>query len=485
MATDERVPRDSKRARRSRWAPAEETPEQVQLRDVRNRLEQITRVINTNSIPVDELCRSPSPEPRYDTRGKRVNTRPDRARDKLETERHKLCAQLKTLDPNFRPPSGMRALKVADKLYIPKEKEGTVNYIGLILGPRGTTQKALEREFTCRVAIRGKGSVKDGRARGPAAPDDDDKLHVVISAEGIDALERIEKCKAKIKHIITPRADDENDHKQKQLRELARINGTLRDQDMEPGAFSLRPGGAPGDPSSNTPAGTAATINPELDAEYLSLMAELNGDDDAPAGGSIGTGAASGLSAGSGGARISGPSGSKATPPWLAPGAFATRPAPLLPPKPVAQPMQYGGHAALRSVPPQQFQSRQPHQQHQQQMYAASPPAQASSPYATGQATPQWYQHGVPPQHAVPAQNAVVSPQQTQSYHQYQGQGQPHPYYANTGFAHVGHAAAGGTMLSEQPPPPPPPPPPPEDDVPPPPPPPEEELPPPPPPPEP
>jgi splicing factor 1 len=332
---------ERKRARRSRWAPVDEA--EVEVKDLRTRIDNITRAINTNTIPVNELCRSPSPEPRYDARGKRVNTRVDRARDKLEAERHKLCARLKVIDPDFKPPANMRPLKVVEKLYIPKEKEGTINFIGLILGPRGTTQKALEREFTCRVAIRGKGSVKDGRARGPATPDDDDKLHVVISAEGLDARERIERCKVKIKDIITPRADDENEHKQKQLRELARINGTLRDQDRDLTNLTARPNGdaiscthcgAFSHPSADCTSKSTGLdgnaepgANVELDADYQSFMAELNGED-APR---IQSNRSSSANQEQGT-----PSGiAQKPPPWLQPGAFATRAAAPPPPVPL------------------------------------------------------------------------------------------------------------------------------------------------------
>lgn len=280
----------SKRRRRRRWEPVEDRAQERQ--NLHTRLNTISRTIATNTIPVNDLCRSPSPPPRYDARGKRVNTRLDRARDKLETERFRLVARLREIDPSFRPPPGMRAPKVVEKLHIPKEKEGTVNYIGLILGPRGKTQKRLERDFQCRVAIRGKGSVKDGRARAPMGPEEDEQLHVLISAEGIDASERIAKCKRKIMDIITPRPDELNDHKQAQLRELAQLNGTLREQDRERFGVAGAAVGVEG-------------VSAALDGDYESLLAAVNGT--APPG-------AGGQGTGDGGVH-----------PWLKKDAFATR----------------------------------------------------------------------------------------------------------------------------------------------------------------
>jgi len=45
------------------------------------------------------------------------------------------------------------------KIFFPPD--GT-NYIGLIIGPKGTYQKKLEQETGCKILIRGKGSSKEG-----------------------------------------------------------------------------------------------------------------------------------------------------------------------------------------------------------------------------------------------------------------------------------------------------------------------------------
>lgn len=309
-----------KRRRHSRWQSVD--VRQVEHHNLLSRLQTITHAINTHALPVEELCRSPSPPPVYDNRGKRVNTRYDRALDKVELERFKLCARLKQLDPSFTPPRGMRPPKCVDKLYIPKEKEGNVNFIGLILGPRGNTQKRLEKDYDCKVAIRGKGSVKDGRARGPSQPEDNEPLHVVISAEGLDAKKRIDQCKKRIMDIITPRQDDENDHKQAQLRELALLNGTLREQDRDfrpsrqrqtpQGDVTCSNCGDPSHPTTDCP--KLASDGAELDAEYQSFMAELDGKPSDT------------RSKSSGGNETSSAQATRSPPPWLQPGAFATRP---------------------------------------------------------------------------------------------------------------------------------------------------------------
>lgn len=46
--------------------------------------------------------------------------------------------------------------KVKKKLYVPKHDN--FNYIGLIIGPKGSNQKRLEEESQCKILVRGKGS---------------------------------------------------------------------------------------------------------------------------------------------------------------------------------------------------------------------------------------------------------------------------------------------------------------------------------------
>ena len=49
--------------------------------------------------------RSPSPEPIYNTEGKRLNTREFRVRKKLEEERHVLIQEALSLNEDYKPPA--------------------------------------------------------------------------------------------------------------------------------------------------------------------------------------------------------------------------------------------------------------------------------------------------------------------------------------------------------------------------------------------
>lgn len=175
--------------------------------------------------------RSPSPEPIYDNSGKRVNTRDVRLRRRFEEEKAALVAQLQALNPGARNLGSGGAPLIRRRIYIPVKEHPTYNFIGLIIGPRGNTQKRLERETGCKVAIRGKGAVKEGRGRrdGKVMEEDLDDLHVVITGDNEAKVAAAEKI---IGDLLVLKDDNENEWKQQQLRELALINGTARDDNI-------------------------------------------------------------------------------------------------------------------------------------------------------------------------------------------------------------------------------------------------------------
>lgn len=70
---------------------------------VRARLEEIAHKISSGQLDlIPERDRSPSPPPTYDRSGKRINTREQRAREKLNIERQRLIEQASVLYPGFR-----------------------------------------------------------------------------------------------------------------------------------------------------------------------------------------------------------------------------------------------------------------------------------------------------------------------------------------------------------------------------------------------
>jgi len=57
-------------------------------------------------------------------------------------------------------------VKIVDRVSIPQEEHPEINFVGLLIGPRGNTLKGLEKDTGAKIIIRGKGSVKEGKVGG-------------------------------------------------------------------------------------------------------------------------------------------------------------------------------------------------------------------------------------------------------------------------------------------------------------------------------
>jgi len=79
--------------------------EQQEALLLRCRLEEISKKLNMRELEFDTSeDRSPSPEPIYDDKGKRINTREQRAKDKIQEELNKLVDVAFLFEPKFKPP---------------------------------------------------------------------------------------------------------------------------------------------------------------------------------------------------------------------------------------------------------------------------------------------------------------------------------------------------------------------------------------------
>ena len=148
--------------------------------------------------------RSPSPPPTYDAHGRRTNTREVRYRKKLEDERIRLVDRAMKNDPNFRPPveyhQQKRSQRPSEKVYIPVKEFPEINFFGLLVGPRGNSLKKMEKESGAKISIRGKGSVKEGKARPDQyAEDAEEDLHCLVLA---DTDEKVTFCVRLINKVI-------------------------------------------------------------------------------------------------------------------------------------------------------------------------------------------------------------------------------------------------------------------------------------------
>ncbi|KAI8060792.1 hypothetical protein BC940DRAFT_311349 [Gongronella butleri] len=308
LSAEERAER--RRKRKSRWGSTEDKvtalPTTLPKLDnekkteyiLKIRLEEINRRLRSGDVVPDERQRSPSPEPVYDSHGKRVNTREVRYRKKLEDERHKLVTQALKDIPGFVPPADYRRPdKLQEKVYIPDKEFPEINFMGLLIGPRGKTLKSLESETGVKISIRGRGSVKEGKSRAEGGSSEDD-LHCLVMADEEYKIKAAIKRINKIIETAASTPEGQNDLKRNQLRELAALNGTLRDDEaqtcLQCGEVGHRRFECPQRPSFSSsltchkcgglghiardcheqqqPYNNRTT---QLDAEYMNLMAEL------------------------------------------------------------------------------------------------------------------------------------------------------------------------------------------------------------------
>lgn len=77
------------------------------------------------------IFRSPSPEPIYNSEGKRLNTREYRTRKKIEEERHSLITEMVGLNPDFKPPADYKydLFIFLGSIYVYRLSKGTVQLV--------------------------------------------------------------------------------------------------------------------------------------------------------------------------------------------------------------------------------------------------------------------------------------------------------------------------------------------------------------------
>ncbi|KAK6464677.1 hypothetical protein DFJ63DRAFT_88091 [Scheffersomyces coipomensis] len=223
------------------------TPEQIDAYQEYFRIEEISDILrkaHESHEPIlsflssnDETKnptyeREPSPPPKFDKEGKRINTREQRTKLQLEKERHFLVEVAAGSIKNYvAPPGYVKPVKTFEKLYIPVKDYPEINFVGLLLGPRGKTLKTLQEDSGARLQIRGKGSVKSGRSANPGEDDDqaDDDLHVLITSDTQSKIAKAIKLTNEVLDKAISSPIGQNDLKRDQLRELAVLNGTLRE----------------------------------------------------------------------------------------------------------------------------------------------------------------------------------------------------------------------------------------------------------------
>lgn len=237
------------------------TPEQEEAMVLRVRFEEIRFTIEANAnavtakVPIPytgggsaKRERSPSPPPVYDQSGRRVNTLEQRVRERLNIERIELVERARRLCPGFRPPLDFLRLHIKHniKIVIPEKEHPEFNFTGLVIGPRGITQKKIERESGAKVSIRGRGAHKDGKRKlypdQPMGDDENSPLYLLISG---DSEAQMNKAYNMIKPLLQPDDASKAEWRKLQLVRLAQINGTVTSA-LPGGNFGLSMGDVTG-----------------------------------------------------------------------------------------------------------------------------------------------------------------------------------------------------------------------------------------------
>nr|XP_022913732.1 KH domain-containing, RNA-binding, signal transduction-associated protein 3-like [Onthophagus taurus] len=120
-----------------------------------------------------------------------------------------------------------RPMKVSVKVLVPVREHPKFNFVGKLLGPKGNSMKRLQEETMCKMAVLGRGSMKDRQKEEELRQSLDpkyahlgDDLHVEISALGppAEAHARVAYALAEVRKYLIP---DNNDNiRQEQMREM-------------------------------------------------------------------------------------------------------------------------------------------------------------------------------------------------------------------------------------------------------------------------
>ena len=114
-----------------------------------------------------------------------------------------------------------------------------INFMGLIIGPRGKQLEEIKAETKCNIVIRGKGSLKSGMTgitkTGKKFDALEEPLHASITGSTAEDVKRAVKYIQDLIHmeIYNPDCEKALAMKAKHMHDLAVLNGTLKEIDLK------------------------------------------------------------------------------------------------------------------------------------------------------------------------------------------------------------------------------------------------------------
>ncbi|KAH8300176.1 hypothetical protein KR044_011061, partial [Drosophila immigrans] len=126
-----------------------------------------------------------------------------------------------------------KPVKVSVKVAVPVRDHPKFNFVGKLLGPKGNSMKRLQEDTMCKMAVLGRGSMRDRRKEEELRASGDSRyahlfedLHVEIStfAAPAEAHARIAYALAEVRRFLVP--DYHDDIRQEQMWEMQALTST-------------------------------------------------------------------------------------------------------------------------------------------------------------------------------------------------------------------------------------------------------------------
>ncbi|XP_032452013.1 KH domain-containing, RNA-binding, signal transduction-associated protein 2 isoform X4 [Nasonia vitripennis] len=163
-----------------------------------------------------------------------------------------------------------KPIRVSVKVLVPVREHPKFNFVGKLLGPKGNSMKRLQEETMCKMAVLGRGSMKDRqkeedlrKSLDPKYAHLSDDLHVEITALAppAEAHARIAFALAEVRKYLIP---DNNDNiRQEQMREMElTVDEPIEERRPSARGGILRPVSRPGPPGPPMRGPTARPILP-------------------------------------------------------------------------------------------------------------------------------------------------------------------------------------------------------------------------------
>jgi len=135
-----------------------------------------------------------------------------------------------------------KPMKLVQRVIIPVKEHPKYNFVGKLLGPKGNTMKRLQEETATKMAVLGRGSMKDKkqeeefRQQGGKYAHLNEELHVAVEVfmPPCQGFRHIGAALSELQKYLIPVDDAEDDIRQQQMHEMMLLNGADGDQGAPP-----------------------------------------------------------------------------------------------------------------------------------------------------------------------------------------------------------------------------------------------------------